>query len=112
MPKKSLLKSLRERGTNYLSKGDVWESPDARSQWPELYALLSCSQDGDVKRTPSKITVYVNQGHVMCCLRCPTEGHNAHLRVDPSKCLFDVLEAHLTSGEADWRPHKVSGTRG
>lgn len=111
MDAKGLLSKLRERGTTYQSKGDVWDSVDAQARWPVLYQLLAVSLDGDVRRDPSKITVYVNQGEVYACVRCPSEGHNAHLRIDPGECLFDTLESFLAAGKADFRPYKQNGRR-
>lgn len=97
------LKRIQERSTNYLGKGDVWDNKDAAARWPILYSLLSSCQEGDVRREPTKLTVYCQQGGLFVCLRCHTEKQVAHTKVDHHEHPFDVLETLLCEDRVNWR---------
>ncbi len=97
------LKKIQERSTNYLGKGDVWDDTDAAARWPILYSLLATSSSGDVKREPTKLTVYCQQGGLFVCLRCHTEKQVAQARVDHHEHPFDTIEELLEADKVNWR---------
>lgn len=106
-----LIGKLRSRGDGYASDGDVWDNEDARGRWPVLYSLLATVQDGEHRRETSKLTLYCQQGGLFCCIRCPSEGQIAHLRLDYEEHPFDAIESLLEAEKADWRKMGKSGAR-
>ncbi len=98
-----LLKKLAGRGTTFRSDGDSWDDEAAQKQWPLLYELLGLTLVEKSRRETGKLTVYIQQGKCFVCVRCPSEGVMAHLRVDPQGNLFDAVEEHLVNDKADWR---------
>lgn len=105
------LRNLRDRGTNYLSKGDVWDNEDAQGRWPELYSFLALCQDGDVKREPSRITLYCQQGALFACVRCSTEDQIFHARLEHDEHPLDALETMLRKDKAEWRKMTSNGRK-
>lgn len=79
--------------------------------YPNLYQLLADREIAGVKRDVSKVSVKLCPEGWVTSLTEPASGQVLFSRSDTLLCCFEVLEARLAAGDADWRLDKYAKHR-
>jgi len=103
-----VLSSLRVPVNGSSKPGDGWDCPAFAKQYPNLFELMSRIRFDGQERSVTRLTFFVKEGELRCCLNSPDEGYYQYVHGVDFEDPWGFIENHLRSTASNWERSKYS----